>query len=120
TGVLLEGGAEGAPLEAVADAAAQEADLTLRLHEPSLRLLGEQGLSEVYQHTELPLVEVLADMERAGVKVNPAFLAEMSAEMEQQLEQLTREIYALAGQEFNIQSPIQLRDVLFAKLGMKS
>jgi len=65
-------------------------------------------------------VEVLADMERAGVKVNPAFLAEMSAEMEQQLEQLTREIYALAGQEFNIQSPIQLRDVLFAKLGMKS
>jgi len=120
TGVLLEGGAEGAPLEAVADAAAQEADLTLRLHEPILRLLGEQGLSEVYQHTELPLVEVLADMERAGVKVNPAFLAEMSAEMEQQLEQLTREIYALAGQEFNIQSPIQLRDVLFAKLGMKS
>jgi DNA polymerase I len=120
TGLLLEGGAEGAPLHAAADAAAQEADLTLRLAEPILARLAEEGLAEVWEQIELPLVEVLADMERAGVKVNPQFLAEMSAEMEQQLELLTREIYALAGQEFNIQSPIQLRDVLFAKLGLKS
>ena len=58
-------------------------------------------------------------MERAGVKVNKAFLAEQSAEMEQQIAGLTREIYALGG-EFNINSPIQLRDVLYERLGLKS
>ncbi|HET8647313.1 MAG TPA: DNA polymerase I, partial [Vicinamibacteria bacterium] len=120
TGNLLEGGAEGATLEAAADAAAQEADLTLRLHQPIARRLEEEGVAEVYARTELPLVEVLAEMERAGVKVNPAYLREMSAEMEQQLEQLTREIYVLAGGEFNIQSPIQLREVLFTRLGLKA
>ncbi len=120
TGTLLDGGAEGATLEAAADAAAQEADLTLRLHEPIVKRLQEEGVAEVYERTELPLVEVLADMERAGVKVNPDYLREMSVEMEEQLEQLTREIYVLAGSEFNIQSPIQLRDVLFSRLGLKS
>jgi DNA polymerase-1 len=120
TGALLEGGADGATLEAAADAAAQEADLTLRLFEPMEKRLREEGVAEVYARTELPLVEVLAEMERAGVKVNPDYLREMSAEMEGQLEQLTREIYALAGGEFNIQSPIQLREVLFSRLGLKA
>jgi DNA polymerase-1 len=120
TGALLEGGAEGSTLEAAADAAVQEADITLRLQEPMATRLQEEGVAEVFERTELPLVEVLADMERAGVKVNPTFLREMGVEMEQQLEQLTREIHALAGGEFNIQSPIQLRDVLFTRLGLKS
>jgi DNA polymerase I len=120
TGALLDGGAEGATLESAADAAAQEADLTLRLFEPIGRRLEEEGVSEVFESTELPLVEVLAEMERAGVKVNREFLNEMSAELEQQLELLTREVYAAAGGEFNINSPIQLREVLFDRLGLKS
>jgi DNA polymerase-1 len=120
TGTLLDGGAEGTTMEAAADAAAQEADLTLRLHDPIRRRLEEEGVAEVFARTELPLVEVLAAMELAGVKVNPAYLREMSAEMESQLEQLTREIYGLAGGEFNIQSPIQLREVLFDRLGLKA
>jgi DNA polymerase-1 len=69
---------------------------------------------------ELPLMEVLADMERAGVKLNLEFLAEISREMETQITRLTAEIYELAGGEFNINSPVQLRERLFDKLGMRS
>jgi DNA polymerase I len=120
TGGLLEGGAEGVPLSAAAAAAAQEADLTWRLSVPMTRRLEEEGLTGVFQETELPLVEVLAEMERAGVKVNLPFLAEMSVDMEGQLARLTRDIYALAGGEFNINSPIQLREVLFDRMGLRS
>ena len=120
TGALLEGGAGEATVDAAAQAAAQEADLVLRLAGPLRARLEEEGVASAYDQVELPLVEVLADMERAGVKVNRAFLAEQSAEMEQQIVGLTREIYALAGGEFNINSPIQLRDVLYERLGLKS
>src|SRR5438093_3987179 len=82
--------------------------------------LREEGLIEIFETMEMPLVEVLADMERAGVKINREILAEMSRDMEKQITDLTRDIHALAGGEFNINSPIQLRDVLFARLGMRS
>jgi DNA polymerase-1 len=120
TGALLEGGAGEATVDASAQAASQEADLVLRLTGPLRQRLEEEGVAFAYGTVELPLVEVLADMERAGVKVNQAFLAEQSAEMEKQIAGLTREIYALAGGEFNINSPIQLRDVLYERLGLKS
>ena len=68
----------------------------------------------------MPLVEVLADLERAGVKVDTALLARMSREMEAQLAALTEEIHALAKGEFNINSPVQLREVLFDRLGLQS
>jgi DNA polymerase-1 len=119
TAGLIEGGGP-APLMAAAEAAAQESDLTLRLYDPLERRLDDEGLTEIYRAMEMPLVEVLADMERAGVKVNVPFLQEMSRDMERQLGELTTQIHALAGGPFNIQSPIQLRDVLFDKLGMKS
>src|SRR4029079_8370959 len=82
--------------------------------------LDEEGLAGIYAQMELPLVEVLADMERAGVKINVPFLADMSRDMEQQIAALTVRIHELAGGPFNINSPIQLRDILFDKLGMKS
>jgi DNA polymerase-1 len=117
---IVEGGADGISLAGAAQAAAQEADLVRRLAGPMTARLREEGLLEIFQTMEMPLVEVLADMERAGVKVNREILAEMSRDMEKQLAELTREIYVLAGGEFNINSPIQLRDVLFARLGMRS
>jgi len=120
TGALLEGGATEAGVDTAAQAGAQEADLVRRLAAPLRARLEEEGVASAFDEVELPLVEVLADMERAGVKVNQAFLAEQSQEMEAQIARLTREIYALAGGEFNIQSPIQLRDVLFDRLGLKS
>jgi DNA polymerase-1 len=69
---------------------------------------------------EMPLVEVLADLERAGVKIDSSFLASMSRDMERQLEVLTREIHSLAKGEFNINSPVQLREILFDRLGLAS
>lgn len=117
---IVEGGAEGVSVAAAAQAAAQEADLVRRLAGPMTARLREEGLLEIFETMEMPLVEVLADMERAGVKVNREILAEMSADMEKQIAGLTRDIHALAGTEFNINSPIQLRDVLFARLGMRS
>ena len=119
TTALIEG-AGPAPLMAAAEAAAQESDLTLRLSGPLARRLAEEGLADIYETMELPLVEVLADMERAGVKVNLEFLAEMSRDMEQQITALTAQIHEMAGTPFNINSPIQLRDVLFDRLGMRS
>jgi DNA polymerase-1 len=117
--VLIEGGTE-LSLSAAAAAATQDADIALRLEEPLTRRLKEEELSDVYDKMELPLIEVLADMERAGVKVNLPFLADMSQDMEKQITDLTARIHELAGGPFNINSPIQLRDILFDKLGMKS
>jgi DNA polymerase-1 len=109
-----------AGLDAAARAAVSEADLVLRLEQPVLRRIGEEHLDGVYREMELPLIDVLAGMERAGVKVDAARLAAMGRDMERQLEALTREIYALAGREFNVNSPPQLREVLFERLGLKS
>ncbi len=116
---LIEGGAN-VTLANAAAAAAQDADIALRLAEPLALRIREENLASVYEQMELPLIAVLADMERAGVKVNLEFLAEMSRDMEKQIADLTAEIHGLAGGPFNIQSPIQLRDVLFDRLGLKS
>ncbi len=105
---------------ATAVAAGSETELLLRLEGPMSARLDSEGLRPIYDELELPLAPVLAGMERAGVKVDVDLLAAMSAEMEQQLERLTREIHALAKGEFNINSPIQLREVLFDRLGLKS
>src|SRR6185295_8916691 len=81
--------------------------------------LADEGLAPIYDQTEMPLVEVLAEMEIAGVKIDVALLRSMSADMERQITSLTREICALAGGEFNINSPVQLRAVLFDRLGLR-
>jgi DNA polymerase-1 len=101
-------------------AAGLEADLALRLAPKLTASLEEEGLLPVYRDLELPLAAVLADMENAGVAIDVALLARMSTEMEVRLDQLTREIHALAGGEFNVNSPAQLREVLFGKLALKS
>jgi DNA polymerase-1 len=116
----LNGGALHVSPEEVAAAASQEADLVLRLAEPVSAKLAAEGLEEIYRTMELPLIEVLADMEAAGVKVDVALLSEMSKEMDARLAVLTGEIHELAGTTFNINSPHQLRQVLFERLELKS
>jgi DNA polymerase-1 len=111
---------EDASVEQTARTAGGDADLVLRLDQPVTDRLEEEQLATIYRTMELPLVHVLADMERAGVKVDVALLKRMSRDMDAQLVTLTKEIYALAKGEFNIQSPIQLREVLFDRLGMRS
>jgi DNA polymerase-1 len=120
------GGGEGqaadaqASVDATARAAGRDAELLLRLSKLVTDRLSGEGLAEIYEGMERPLIEVLAAMERAGVRVDSPLLAAMSRDMEAQLEALTREIHALAKGEFNINSPVQLREVLFERLGMKS
>ncbi len=109
-----------ADVAACAPLAAADAELLLRLSAPVTARLAEAGLDSIYATLELPLAEVLADMEQAGVKIDAALLRDMSRAMEQQLEGLTREIHALAGGEFNVNSPVQLREVLFERLGLQA
>jgi DNA polymerase-1 len=109
-----------APWEWAAGVAGREAEAVLRLEEPMRRRLEAEGLLSVYATIELPLASVLADMEEAGVRVDAARLAVMSREMETQIGELTKQIHALAKGEFNINSPAQLREVLFERLGLRS
>jgi DNA polymerase-1 len=109
-----------APWEWAAGVAGREAEAVLRLEEPMRRRLEAEGLLSVYATLELPLASVLADMEEAGVRVDAARLAAMSREMETQIGELTKQIHALAKGEFNINSPAQLREVLFERLGLRS
>ena len=87
-----------------------------QLWERARASLTETALASIYEELERPLVPVLARMERDGIRVDPIRLAEFSKELEGNLATLTREIHALAGDEFNIGSPKQLAAVLFEKL----
>ena len=80
--------------------------------------LKETGMEKLYMEVEHPLIQVLADMEITGFKVNEAILRNLDTEFTAILEDLTRSIYEIAGQEFNINSPKQLAEILFEKLGL--
>jgi DNA polymerase-1 len=111
--------AEGMFGDAAEALASQQADLAFRLAEVVGERLEAEGLAEIFESTELPLVEVLADMQVAGVKVDAALLREMSRELETRIQALTGEIHTLAGGPFNLNSPPQLREVLFDRLGLR-
>ncbi|HSE37678.1 MAG TPA: DNA polymerase, partial [Blastocatellia bacterium] len=93
----------------------QTADLTLQLAGVLRAKLVEMNLDRVYREIELPLVEILFDIERTGVRIDLGALDKAGREMEKELARLTGEIYTLAGEEFNINSPGQLGDI-FEKL----
>ena len=96
----------------------ERADTMQRLA-PTLRAqVKEKKLEEVYEKIDLPLAGVLAEMERTGVRVDPQVLAAMSLSMEKEVRRLEREIWELAGMEFNCNSPTQLAEVLFDKLNL--
>jgi DNA polymerase-1 len=83
-----------------------------------MRELTEKELNGLYEELELPLSYVLADMERIGIRVDVGRLREMGEEFKRSVERLTREIYEMAGTEFNINSPKQLGEILFEKMGL--
>lgn len=102
--------------EQVYEYAAEDADITLRLKnilEPKLR---EAGVERLFHEIEMPLVPVLAEMEMNGVRIDTQSLAETSETFTQRMRSLETEIYQLAGEEFNIASPKQVGDILFAKM----
>jgi DNA polymerase I len=96
----------------------EDADITLRLKmllEPKLL---EQGLDSLFRDVEMKLMGVLADMEYAGVKIDAGLLKVMSGKLEHDTARIVKDVYGLAGTEFNINSPKQLADILFVKLGL--
>jgi DNA polymerase-1 len=95
---------------------AEAAERTRELATLLLPEVARQGVKPLYDQIELPLGAVLVDVEAAGVRIDPAILAQMSSDFEADLVQLTRHIYDLAGQSFDIDSPKQLGEILFDKL----
>ncbi|RTZ93626.1 MAG: DNA polymerase I [Deltaproteobacteria bacterium] len=100
--------------------AAEDADLALRLCDYLSPKVREQGMGNLYESIELPLISVLAEMEHHGVKVDLNHLRDLSKELEIKMTRLEEKIHRLAGEPFNINSPKQLSVILFDKLGLKS
>ncbi|WCH22956.1 DNA polymerase I [Aeromonas salmonicida] len=106
-------------LEQAAPYAAEDADITLRLHQTLWgQLEAVPGLCQVFSEIELPLLPVLARMELLGTTIDPKLLHQQSQEIELRLAELERQAHELAGQEFNLSSPKQLGEILFTKLGL--
>jgi len=99
--------------------AGERADFLQRLAPVLRKEVEAQGLESVYEKIDLPLAGVLAEMERVGILVDPDALAKMSQSMEKEVRRLEREIWTLAGSEFNVNSPAQLAEILFDKLNLQ-
>jgi DNA polymerase-1 len=99
--------------------AGERADYLQRIAPILREQIAAQQLTEVYEKIDLPLAPVLAEMERAGVRVDPKALETMSNAMEKEVRRLEKEIWELAGLEFNVNSPTQLAEILFDKLNLQ-
>ena len=106
------------PIEAATAYACEDADYTLRLADELSVEVESADMAPLLYELEMPLIEVLVAMERWGVKIDAAVLRDLSKELEGQIEALATRIYTLAGEEFNIKSPVQLRAILFERLGL--
>ncbi|MGB8634249.1 MAG: DNA polymerase I [Rhodanobacteraceae bacterium] len=109
------------PLEIAGDYAAEDADITLRLHKALWpRIESIEKLRQVYQDIEMPLVEVLARMERTGVLVDAEELDRQSETLGERMQAIETEAHELAEESFNLDSTKQLREILFDKLGLSA
>ncbi|WP_127347289.1 DNA polymerase I [Pseudidiomarina mangrovi] len=106
-------------LEQAGPYAAEDADVTLRLHQQLRQQLSpHHELLSVLSDIELPLVPVLVDIEQRGVQIDAPLLARQSHELAKELQQLEQQAYEIAGESFNLSSPKQLQQILFDKLGI--
>ncbi|MCY7350404.1 MAG: DNA polymerase I [Cytophagaceae bacterium] len=103
-------------LEAIKEYAGEDADLTLQLRDVLTPQMADVGARKLFDEIEMPLVDVLADMELEGVRVDTGALRELSKTLTIDLEQLQLQIFEMAGESFNIGSPQQLGRILFEKL----
>lgn len=104
------------PVEQLCDYACEQADMALRLKPLLLERIQELGMSELLRDVEFPLIEVLADMEMTGVRLNEAVLNDYKSVLEERVQALEKEIYEIAGTQFNISSPAQVGEILFDRL----
>ena len=108
------------PPEVVAEYSGEDADVALLLADALRKKLEKLNLLELCQKMEFPLVEVLTEIEKTGVKIDTEILGQISKELERMIENLAADIYKHAGEEFNINSPKQLGDILFNKMKLPS
>ncbi|UCB52557.1 MAG: DNA polymerase I, partial [Candidatus Zixiibacteriota bacterium] len=108
------------PVKDACNYSCEDVDYTLRLKEIFSPKMSQLALERLFYDVELPLIQVLAAMEMVGVSVDTAYLGKLSKQMEKQLDDLSSQIYDLAGKRFNINSPQQLSQVLFEDLKLPS
>jgi DNA polymerase I len=106
----------GVPIDKATAYAAEDADVTLRLWLVLKPRLAAEGMAAVYETLERPLLPIVVDMERAGIKIDRSILARLSSTFAQRIARLEEEVFALAGEKFNLASPKQLGEFLFDKL----
>jgi DNA polymerase-1 len=107
------------PLDRATCYAAEDADVTLRLYNRLRPRLAQEGLLTVYETLERPMPEVLAQMELAGIRIDPDYLRILSNEFGFKMEELEKKAHQLAGRPFNLGSPKQIGEVLYAEMGME-
>ncbi len=103
-------------IEKVANYSCEDADITWQLYEKLSEKLDDAIINGVLNKIEIPLIKVLAEMEKNGVKIDIKFLNKMSQELESRIKNLETNIYKISGHEFNVASPKQLKEILFDKL----
>ncbi|WP_415326077.1 DNA polymerase I [Chryseobacterium sp. MMS23-Vi53] len=111
-----QGNFRDADLRTQTDYAAEDADVTFQLYELFAPQLKKENLEDLFFNIEMPLMEVLAKMELAGISLDEKWLAQESVDLENDLKQLESKIFELSGEEFNMNSPRQLGDILFDKM----
>lgn len=104
------------PLEDIKEYATEDADITFQLASHFQPILEKVGTKKLFDEIEIPLVPVLADMEKEGIRLDVDFLKSMSVEMQKEIDAFEQQIYETAGEKFNLASPKQLGDILFDKL----
>jgi len=107
------------PLDRATEYAAEDADVTWRLYQHMKPRLAREGGTKIYERVDRPLIQVVAGMEREGIKIDRASLARLSEEFALEIAKLEGEIHQLAGTQFTIGSPKQLGEILFDTLGYK-
>ncbi len=106
-------------LERVAEYAAEDADVTLRLYNVFRKSLKESGVEKIFKEIDMPLIPVLSEMEKAGIAIDAEYFAELSTDFQREVKDLVRKIYKFAGKEFNIASTKELQKILFEDLGLR-
>ena len=96
--------------------AAEDADVTLRLYENLKERMDKEKLNKIYEYFEKPMVKLLAKLEFNGIKVDANYLKKLSAQFEKKLKKIEKDIYIIAGKEFNIGSPKQLGEIIYTEL----
>lgn len=111
-----QGNFRDADLRTQTDYAAEDADITFQLYELFAPQLKKENLEDLFFNIEMPLMEVLAKMELSGISLDEKWLAQESIDLENDLRQLEAKIFELSGEEFNMNSPKQLGEILFEKM----